>query len=106
VIRLNLFGSWRRQLMSNQQLARPQFIAGGFPHPIAGRPLDAVALKWRELVERRSGHFLDLYASGRWRHYYTEEQFLARFQEALEMSERWAQIAPKPDDGHPARSTA
>jgi uncharacterized repeat protein (TIGR03809 family) len=55
--------------------------------------LDEVAQKWRALAERRLAHFVELYESGRWRHYYSEEQFLHRMREAVRLSERWAQIA-------------
>jgi uncharacterized repeat protein (TIGR03809 family) len=56
--------------------------------------LDEVAQKWRALAERRRAHFLELYHSGRWKHYYSEEQFLYRMREAVRLSERWAEIAP------------
>ena len=55
--------------------------------------LDEVAQKWRALAERRLAHFVDLYETGRWRHYYSEEGFLYRMREAVRLSERWAQIA-------------
>src|SRR5438046_4173978 len=56
--------------------------------------LDQVAQKWRALAERRVAHLVELYGSGRWRHYfYSEEQFLHRMREAIRLSERWAQIA-------------
>jgi uncharacterized repeat protein (TIGR03809 family) len=60
--------------------------------------LDAVAQKWRALAERRRAHFLELYASGRWKHYYTEEQFLHRMREAIRVAQRWAEIAPPRDE--------
>jgi uncharacterized repeat protein (TIGR03809 family) len=57
--------------------------------------LHEVAQKWRALAERRCAHFLELYHSGRWRHYYSEERFLLyRMREAIRLSERWAKIAP------------
>ena len=56
--------------------------------------LEEVAQKWRALAERRRAYFLELYRSGRWRHYYSEEQFLARMRETIWLSERWAEIAP------------
>ena len=59
---------------------------------------EEVALKWRALAERRRAHFIDLYESGRWEHYFTEEQFLLRMREAVRSSERWAEIAPRPAD--------
>jgi uncharacterized repeat protein (TIGR03809 family) len=58
--------------------------------------LDEVAQKWRALAERRRAHFVELYESGRWRHYYSEEEFLYRMREAVRLSERWAQIALGP----------
>jgi uncharacterized repeat protein (TIGR03809 family) len=60
--------------------------------------LDAVAQKWRALAERRRAHFLELYASGRWKHYYNEEQFLYRMREAIRVAQRWAEIAPPTDE--------
>jgi uncharacterized repeat protein (TIGR03809 family) len=62
------------------------------------RSLDPVALKWRSLIERRRAHFVDLYLSGRWKRYYSEEQFLASFRETMSIADRWTEIAPKPDD--------
>src|SRR5262245_54165395 len=54
---------------------------------------DDVAQKWRDLAERRRAHFVALFHSGRWKHYYTEQQFLDRLREAVRTSERWAEIA-------------
>ena len=62
------------------------------------RSLDPVALKWRSLIERRRAHFVDLYLSGRWKRYFSEEQFLTNFREAMSMADRWTEIAPKPGD--------
>jgi uncharacterized repeat protein (TIGR03809 family) len=58
--------------------------------------LEEVAQKWRLLAERRCAYFLELHRSGRWRRYYSEEQFLARLREAIELSERWMEIAASP----------
>ena len=38
---------------------------------------------------------IELYDSGRWKHYYSEEQFLHRMREAIRLIERWAEIAPQ-----------
>ena len=54
--------------------------------------------KWRELVEKRSLHFVELHASGRWRLHYTEEQFFTLLREALELAQMWTKIAPQPGD--------
>jgi uncharacterized repeat protein (TIGR03809 family) len=68
------------------------------PRPPA-HALDAVAQKWRTLAERRRAHLVELYDSGRWKHYYTEGQLRYRMREAVAQSERWAKIAPRPEDG-------
>ena len=60
--------------------------------------LDAVAQKWRALAESRRAHFFELYDSGRWKHYYSEEQFLYRMREAIRLTQRWAEIAPSLDE--------
>ena len=62
------------------------------------RALDQVAQKWRDLADRRRAHFVELYHSGRWKHYYSEEQFLNRMREAIRAAETWALIAPRPAD--------
>ena len=58
--------------------------------------LEEVAQKWRDLAERRCAYFLELHRSGRWRHYYSEEQFLVRLREAIRQNERWLAIAASP----------
>jgi hypothetical protein len=45
--------------------------------------LDEVAQKWRALAERRRAHFVELYHTGRWKRYYSEEQFLLKMREAI-----------------------
>ena len=55
-----------------------------------------MAKQWQGLAERRRKHLQELYRSGRWRRYYSEEQFLVRMHEAIWLSERWAEIAPVP----------
>ena len=57
--------------------------------------LEIAARKWRAVAERRCAHFVELYHSGRWKRYYSdEEQFLIRLREAIRASERWAEIGP------------
>ncbi|MEA2981290.1 MAG: hypothetical protein QOF91_3197 [Alphaproteobacteria bacterium] len=55
---------------------------------------ERIALKWRSLAEQRRDHHFELYRSGRWRHYYTEEEFLDEMRKAVALAERWADIAP------------
>ena len=62
----------------------------------SSQALEVAARKWRVLAERRRAHFVELYHSGRWKRYYSEEQFVLRLREAIRVSERWAEIAPPP----------
>jgi uncharacterized repeat protein (TIGR03809 family) len=61
-------------------------------------PLHKVAQKWRDLVERRREHFVELFESGRWKLYFSEEQFLHLLRDVVASSERWAMVAPRPAD--------
>lgn len=63
--------------------------------------LNEVAHKWRELAERRRAYLVDLYYSGRWKRYCSEEQLLRRIRDAVDASERWGEIAPPPDVAPP-----
>ena len=55
---------------------------------------ERIALKWRSLAERRRDHYLELYRSGRWKHYYSEADFLTEMRKAAALAERWIEIAP------------
>jgi uncharacterized repeat protein (TIGR03809 family) len=65
------------------------------PYPFA---MDQAALKWRDLAERRQAYFVELYESGRWKHYYTDQEFIVRLREAAAAVNRWAAIAPRAGD--------
>lgn len=73
-----------------------QTIPGG--NPIFGQSMNRAAYKWRDLAERRRAHFVELFTSGRWRHYYDERSFFAALREAAEAADRWAVLAPLPGD--------
>ncbi len=60
------------------------------------------AQKWRDLVDRRCAHFVDLHISGRWKLYYDEAEFLWRIREAFDLAETWSQIAPLLNDQPPS----
>jgi len=64
------------------------------PYPHAMAP---AALKWRDLAERRRAHFVELYQTGCWRHYYSEDRFTFEMRQAIALAERWAKIAPRPE---------
>lgn len=60
--------------------------------------LESIARKWRDLTERRHAHLVDLYDSGRWKRYYTQEEFLEQIRETLRALEAWKRLAPKASD--------
>ena len=64
-----------------------------YPHA-----MDEAALKWRDLAERRRAHFIELHQSGRWKHYYTKDEFSVQLRDAIDIADRWAKIAPRPQD--------
>ena len=51
-------------------------------------------------------HFDDLYRTGRWKRYYTEQEFLAELRHAVTIAERWAKIAPLPEEREAAARPA
>jgi uncharacterized repeat protein (TIGR03809 family) len=67
------------------------------PAQIPRRMSAEITQKWRDLAVRRRAHFVELYESGRWRHYYTEEQLLARMREVVRLAEVWEQLSAPPD---------
>jgi len=72
----------------------------------AARRLARTAQKWRDLVNRRCAHFIELHKSGRWKHYYGEAQFLLLMSEAVVLADTWARIAPRPDDKNDDKNEA
>jgi uncharacterized repeat protein (TIGR03809 family) len=56
--------------------------------------LEQASRKWRALADRRCADLAELFHSGRWKRYYSEEQFLRCLRDAIRASERWAEIAP------------
>jgi uncharacterized repeat protein (TIGR03809 family) len=62
----------------------------------AARNWERIALKWRNIAEQRRDHHLDLYRSGRWKHYYSNDEFLIEMRQAVAIADRWAVIAPLP----------
>ena len=57
------------------------------------RPYDKLAQKWRDLAERRRDHIVELYNTGRWKHYYTEQELVASLREANKLLETWNTLA-------------
>jgi hypothetical protein len=59
------------------------------------------ARKWRDLVDRRCAHFVELHSSGRWKLYYDEAEFVLRMREALDLATR---RPPRPRTGQRKRA--
>jgi uncharacterized repeat protein (TIGR03809 family) len=69
--------------------------------PTYGSVMNSVAHRWRDLAEKRRLHLLELYDSGRWRHYYSEREFHAAMRDAVNATERWSALAPQVSDERP-----
>jgi uncharacterized repeat protein (TIGR03809 family) len=50
--------------------------------------------RWRALAERRLAHMAQLYESGRWRHYFSEEEFIGVVRETRASVEHWRELVP------------
>lgn len=59
-----------------------------------------ITRRWRDLAEKRRAHLVELYDTGRWKHYYTEEQLVARMREAIRLTETWERLAAGPGGPH------
>jgi uncharacterized repeat protein (TIGR03809 family) len=53
---------------------------------------DDVSLRWKSLAERRRQHFVELYKTGRWKRYYTEDAFLAHMREVVRGADEWGRM--------------
>jgi uncharacterized repeat protein (TIGR03809 family) len=60
---------------------------------------DGIARRWLALIELRQAHFLELCDTGRWRHYYTEAEFIEEMRKVLRVRDQWAAIAGLPLEG-------
>jgi hypothetical protein len=60
------------------------------------RPYDSIARSWLALVERRQQNVIELWKTGRWRHYYTHAQFLDEMGKVLHLRNQRARLANLP----------
>lgn len=57
-----------------------------------------IARRWRGLAERRRAYFIELYRSGRWKRYYSEQEFLTTVRNIAAEIESWDALAtPEPE---------
>ncbi len=68
------------------------------PAPIPRCISVEITRKWLALAEQRRAHFVELYDSGRWKHYYSEGRLLMRMREAIGLAETWEKLATPPED--------
>lgn len=59
----------------------------------AAGTFESLTLQWSNLADRRLRYYIDLYRSGRWQHYFTEEQFLQRIRDVRAAASQWDDIA-------------
>ena len=60
-----------------------------------GLRLDQISQKWRDLANRRLDYFTELYRSGRWKHYYTADDFTARMHDVVKAAKAWNNLADR-----------
>ncbi len=65
------------------------------PHPDSESRLDSVTHRFSELAKRRHRYFTDLYESGRWRLYYTEQDFIDRVRDVVQAVKAWDELAQR-----------
>ena len=58
---------------------------------------DEIARQWQVLAERRRNHLLELYRTGRWRRYYSEDQLMAEMRDAVREIRGWGAIGGRPE---------
>lgn len=62
-------------------------------------PFDAIARKWCDFAERRQAYYVELYRSGRWKHYYNEEQYALRLRDVIDAAKAFrAVVGPEAAD--------
>ncbi|RDV02209.1 TIGR03809 family protein [Undibacter mobilis] len=65
--------------------------------------LERIARRWHDLAEQRLAYYTELYRSGRWKHYYTQESFAVRMLDVIEDAKKWRQLAGRPMAQEPAQ---
>jgi uncharacterized repeat protein (TIGR03809 family) len=62
--------------------------------------MEEIAQRWSDLAQRRRAYFTELFTSGRWKHYYDEQEFLERLRDVVKAADAWSKLARRdePDD--------
>jgi uncharacterized repeat protein (TIGR03809 family) len=61
------------------------------------RRIDLIAQRWSDLAERRRAYFVELFNSGRWTRYYSEQEFLERLRDVMKAADTWSRLAGRPE---------
>ncbi len=56
---------------------------------------EKIAQRWHDLAEQRLAYYTELYRSGRWTRYYTQESFAARMLDVIEDAKKWRQLSAR-----------
>jgi uncharacterized repeat protein (TIGR03809 family) len=89
-------------LLNDHGVDDKAFATGYTMQAIPGAPdFKKIALKWHDLAERRLDYYTELYRSGRWRHYYTQERFAIRMLEVIDIAKTWRELAGLPREKRP-----
>ena len=59
------------------------------------RSFDLVSQDFRALAQRRHAYYLELLQSGRWRHYFSEQEFSDRLRDVLNVTKFWTTLAER-----------
>ena len=65
------------------------------PAEHGGYRLDLITRQWHDLAERRLAYFTELYRSGRWQRYYSQEHFALRMLDVIKAARRWRDLASR-----------
>jgi hypothetical protein len=60
-----------------------------------GLHFDRISRNWHDLADRRLSYFIELYRSGRWQHYYTQESFAVRMLDVIKVTKAWGELADR-----------
>jgi len=71
---------------------------GATMHDSTSRPWqpDSFARKWHALAERRRNHLKELYESGAWKRYFSEDTLRDQMREAVREVEHWGAMLEEP----------
>jgi len=65
------------------------------PAEQGGDRLSVIASHWHALAERRLAYFTELYRSGRWQRYYSQEHFALRMLDVIKAAREWDDLAKR-----------